>query len=314
MLIHGFSRNYPHVGRSYGGPVHASNRFKPSTFTNYYYGNSAVSGQTEKAGMPISGSNPHLFVYPPKAGGISSRNNATFTFSDAANAVMGYPATGSATLTFTADGTGGLIVSGSGSATITFTPTATLLSIAAASGSTTISFAPAANIGALAGLTGSTTITFTPTATSYAVGYLSGTSTNETEFSAEGLAAAVWNAVASDFNTAGTMGEKLNDAGSAGNPWASLLASNNSAGSFGEFVQALPSSLDIASQILDSSDVETSVTVKEALRIVLSALAGKLSGAGTTAITIRDVNDTKDRITATVDASGNRTAVTVDGS
>jgi hypothetical protein len=108
MLIHGISRNYPHVGRSYGGPVHAINLFKPSTFNNFYFGEASVAGQTEKAGMPVSGSNPYLFVYPPKSGGLSSRNNTDITFSDVANAVMGLPATGSATLTFTADGTGGL--------------------------------------------------------------------------------------------------------------------------------------------------------------------------------------------------------------
>lgn len=314
MLIHGISRNYPHVGRSYGGPVHAINLFKPSTFNNFYFGEASVAGQTEKAGMPVSGSNPYLFVYPPKSGGLSSRNNTNITFSDVANAVMGLPATGSATLTFTADGTGGLIVSGSGSATLTFSSTATLLSIAAASGSATLSFAPVANIGALAGLSGSATLTFTPTATSYAIGYLSGTSTSETEFSASALAAAVWEAAAADYNNAGTMGEKMNDAGSAGNPWAALLASNNSAGSFGEFVQALPGLSDISTEIFNSTDIETGITFQEALRIVLAALAGEISGAGTNTITIRDVNDTKDRITATVDASGNRTAVTVDGS
>jgi hypothetical protein len=63
--------------------------------------------------------------------------------------------------------------------------------------------------------------------------------------------------------------------------------------------------------ILDAANgVETSFTLRQALRLILSALAGKLSGAGTTSIAIRDINDTKDRIDATVDASGNRTAVT----
>ena len=45
---------------------------------------------------------------------------------------------------------------------------------------------------------------------------------------------------------------------------------------------------------------------------MLAALVGKLSGAATTTVTIRDVNDTKNRIIATVDADGNRTAVTED--
>lgn len=50
----------------------------------------------------------------------------------------------------------------------------------------------------------------------------------------------------------------------------------------------------------------------EAMRIILAALAGKLSGAPSGPIAIRDINDTKDRITATVDGSGNRTAITID--
>jgi len=66
-------------------------------------------------------------------------------------------------------------------------------------------------------------------------------------------------------------------------------------------------------EILDLTDgVENGSTVREALRIILAALAGKISGAGSSTITIRDINDTKDRITATVDASGNRTAITYD--
>jgi len=45
---------------------------------------------------------------------------------------------------------------------------------------------------------------------------------------------------------------------------------------------------------------------------MLASMAGKLSGAGTTSVTIRDTEDSKDRIVATVDASGNRTSVTLD--
>ncbi len=69
----------------------------------------------------------------------------------------------------------------------------------------------------------------------------------------------------------------------------------------------------IADALLDrTAGVETSRTVRQALRLVLAALVGKLSGAATTTIAIRDTNDSKDRVTATVDASGNRSAVTLD--
>jgi hypothetical protein len=63
-----------------------------------------------------------------------------------------------------------------------------------------------------------------------------------------------------------------------------------------------------------TAGVETSWTLRQAMRIILSAVAGKLSGAATTTIAIRDMADTKDRISATVDADGNRSAITRDAS
>lgn len=60
--------------------------------------------------------------------------------------------------------------------------------------------------------------------------------------------------------------------------------------------------------------IETGFTAEEIMRLVASASAGKLFGAGTTNVKIRDLNDTKDRIDATVDSSGNRSAVTLDDS
>lgn len=57
---------------------------------------------------------------------------------------------------------------------------------------------------------------------------------------------------------------------------------------------------------------EGSLTARQGLRLFLSALVGKLAGAATTTVTIRDNADTKARVTATVDADGNRTAVTLD--
>lgn len=94
------------------------------------------------------------------------------------------------------------------------------------------------------------------------------------------LASAVWNAAAANYNDAGSMGEKVNDAGSAANPW--------------------------------TEEIETGYTAEELLRLMAAALLGELSGAAGTTITIRDVNDTIDRVVATVTAEGNRTAVTLD--
>ncbi len=58
--------------------------------------------------------------------------------------------------------------------------------------------------------------------------------------------------------------------------------------------------------------VEGSYTLRQYLRGFAAALLGKLSGAATTSVAIRDTADSKNRVAATVDADGNRTAVTLD--
>lgn len=59
--------------------------------------------------------------------------------------------------------------------------------------------------------------------------------------------------------------------------------------------------------------LETGLTWKNALRLIASSAAGKASGLATaTAVYRNAVADDKDRITATVDADGNRTAITYD--
>jgi len=69
----------------------------------------------------------------------------------------------------------------------------------------------------------------------------------------------------------------------------------------------------IATELLDVQLVETGLTVRETLRLCVAALAGKVSGAAGTTITFRNaVADNKDRIVATVDSNGNRSAITID--
>ena len=70
---------------------------------------------------------------------------------------------------------------------------------------------------------------------------------------------------------------------------------------------------DVTGAVLES-EIEPGMTLRQALRIVTAAMAGKVSGAAGTTVTIRDVNDTTNRIVATVDANGNRSAVTLDAS
>ena len=63
--------------------------------------------------------------------------------------------------------------------------------------------------------------------------------------------------------------------------------------------------------ILDEA-FEGTTTFRQALRALMSVLAGKSGGGGTDTLTFQDLGDTKARITATVDENGNRTTVVLD--
>ena len=69
--------------------------------------------------------------------------------------------------------------------------------------------------------------------------------------------------------------------------------------------------------VFNNGDVD-GLTIEESLKVMLAALAGKISGAGefsdegTNTILIRAYDDSKTRITAIVDGDGNRLSLTLD--
>ena len=67
---------------------------------------------------------------------------------------------------------------------------------------------------------------------------------------------------------------------------------------------------DLSTTDIETIVIETGYTLKQTLQLIAAATAGKLSGAATTTNTIRNLQDDADRITATVDSDGNRSAVT----
>lgn len=70
--------------------------------------------------------------------------------------------------------------------------------------------------------------------------------------------------------------------------------------------------LEQIGQAVGQRIVEGALTDDQVSRLMLAVLTGKVSGAGTAMEHFRDVADSKDRVTMMVDASGNRTAVTLD--
>ena len=69
----------------------------------------------------------------------------------------------------------------------------------------------------------------------------------------------------------------------------------------------------VLDEVVDANNPANANTFRKVINVMSAALAGKASGGGTANIKYRDLGDTKDRIDETVDADGNRTAVTLTG-
>jgi hypothetical protein len=90
-----------------------------------------------------------------------------------------------------------------------------------------------------------------------------------------------------------------------------ITAAKFAAGAIDANALATDAATEIATATVGAT-IEGTETLQGVLRLVRAATVGKLAGAATTTVTIRDAADTKARITATVDADGNRLAVTTD--
>lgn len=81
----------------------------------------------------------------------------------------------------------------------------------------------------------------------------------------------------------------------------------------GDVLGNVDGSVATLTQLTDTNGVETGLSIIQALRVIAAATGGTLSGAATTTITIKNaVANDKNRITATVDTDGNRTAIVYD--
>lgn len=126
------------------------------------------------------------------------------------------------------------------------------------------------------------------------------------------IADQVWDEALAGHLGAGSAGEHLSNAGAAGTPPTVVEIADEVETRALTLTSAERTA--IADAHLDRANaIETGLTVRGAHRLIASAVSGTLSGASTTTVTIRNaVADSKDRITATVDTAGNRTAVTTD--
>ena len=119
---------------------------------------------------------------------------------------------------------------------------------------------------------------------------------------AAGVADAVWDEAIADHTTSTTFGGKNQK-----------VVPSETIGDYKADVSAITgASLSAAGvdAILDEVVVGT-YTLRQLVKVMAAALAGKLSGGGTATLTFRGVDDASDVIVTTVDANKNRTNVTL---
>lgn len=193
---------------------------------------------------------PHSMIPPRTAGRMVAHQNTTATFTLTGSGTLGKNADVTiSTSILISQAALALIVGGTASIPISIqiTPNPVLLGSLAADSSIPFSLVVNASIGAINGANASLTFSLTPAGSiASADGYMSAIiSSQGDELSPTSLAAAVWNAVAAIYNTAGTMGNKMNSAASAGDPWTTPLPGGYLAGTAGQIIGSLENDINL---------------------------------------------------------------------
>lgn len=234
-------------------------------------------------GRPYGYRNPGAWILPQKAGALSA-HNIILGEGDLTAAIAGGK-NAEAMLTGQGDLTGvgalivSLVASLTGSGTISSAALLAYLQLAATlAGTGDLTGAATALAHAAAVLDGEGDVAGTTVLT--ALGTLAAqiTVTGAT-LTTGNVGQAVWSAIAASNNEAGTMGEKLNDAGSAANPWTEVI--------------------------------ESGLTAAQVLRLIAAAVQGNATGLESGSPVFKSIDGNTDRITATY-VSGTRTVTSRD--
>lgn len=218
MLLGNYSIHNANPGRTVGGNVDPFSRRKAATMQGFYSGNHVVTSETDKSSWNNGYTPPYSWMLAPKAGGIASstqiQSTSALTLNLAAGKNLEAAMSGTGNITNAIiDLVVSMVASITASGLITDAALVGSLNMTAnlaASGNVT------GTLRALAHLTAALTAAASMSPQMNATANMEADITPFTELSPENLAASVWNSVASAYNEAGTMGEKMNDAGTGG--------------------------------------------------------------------------------------------------
>lgn len=227
------------LGKQHSGVTNHQSQFRPEVmFNRFFAGDATNSFSNYRDSFPTGTQPPYSYVLGPKGSLLSST-----TYVNGTGALTGGFTLGK---TMTAD------LSGSASISADVSITASLIAEIAGTGGITASMA--ATLGLAAELAGSGDLAGSLSMLIPMAAALSGSGSvasnlkgnldieaviyvNQSEATVEQIVSGVWSALATDYNVSGTMGNKLNGAGSAGDPWTTDLSSYTTAGTAGKILQ-----------------------------------------------------------------------------
>lgn len=240
MLLGNFQQVSANPGRAIGlsdNPVYWRHF---GSINNFYYGDSHVTGETDKSARPNGYAGEYAWHLSPKAGGLASYNEIN----------------GTGTVTISSLALGKAVQATlAGIGTVSSSSLSLISSMATTiAGSGTLSASMVGVVNVACTLAGSGNITAAMGALAYCVTTIAGSGTiesdlrgklsmssdiyvNQAEATVQQIVDAVWNALAAEYDLSGTMGEKLNGAGSAGDPWTTDLSSYNTAQTAGKILK-----------------------------------------------------------------------------
>ena len=241
------------------------------------------AGFNSRASIPDGTRHPVAWLMPRVAGGLSARNTITGSGNATATAQSGYNIDATITGSGGVDSAStflGLIVTlaatltaSGGISSASANALATMVATLTGSGDVSATAAGLAELGAT--LTGSGGAVGNNTALMDITANIRGYG----DLTPEGIRDTVWNAILANYPEAGTAGSTLASAGAAGDPLLGV--------------------------------VEGTLTLRDVQRIVLSVLAGQVTGAGSGTETFKGQAG-ENRVVSTVDNDGNRSSVTLD--
>jgi len=211
----------------------------PGVTRQRFYGENWLSGTADRFGVPSAYASPYAWTLPPHSGGIGSNVGISGSGALSAAGALGM------NMELTMAGTGsisdfnmGLIISailsmsGIGGLSASMTGALNASMTMAGAGNMTGAIGALASMVMEASGQGQMTSTMTATGNMTMTIYV-----NQSQATVQQLVEGVWNALAADYNSTGTMGQKLNGAGSAGDPWTTDLGAYTTPGTAGALLK-----------------------------------------------------------------------------